>query len=255
MQPLLTEIKLKNVAILLLGILVSQLSFAQRDWEFGQTEFKFGLKAASNLGFVTPGNKSISGDGVNLGFAYGIMGDFYFRPNYGLNVELLMSNANANLKVLNDQRFTGDTSGQTVTDLGYEYNLQYIEIPISIKFRTKEIGDLTYWGNLGFSPGFLLNAKANLTGTLPQYASDNDPVNFNVNEGEGDAFTTDNFDDKVFLFRFPLIIGGGVEYKLAGNTILQGGLRYSNSFTDMLVKDKTANAKNNYVALSVGILF
>jgi len=76
-----------------------------------------------------------------------------------------------------------------------------------------------------------------------------------VNSTEGDPFTVNNFDDKVFLFRLPLIIGGGVEYRMAGNTSLQGGVRIANTLTDMFVKDKTAIAKNNYFALSVGVLF
>lgn len=247
---------MRNVAILALGVLISQTVFAQRDWEFGQTEFKFGLKGQANFGFVQPGNRAISADGVNLGLAYGVMGDFFFKPIYGLSVELLLSNANANLALDNPQIFALDSLSNTlVNNVSYQYSLQYLEIPIAIKFRTREIGNYTYWGNFGVSPGFLLNAKATISGDLPQVIQDADPVGFNVNDDEGEPFTANNFDDKIFPFRFPLIIGGGVEYQLAGNTKLQGGLRYSNSFTDMLVRDKNNNAKNNYVALSVGVLF
>lgn len=239
---------MRNVAILILGMVISQLSFAQ-------TEFRFGLKGAANIGWITPGTKNIENGGSKLGFAYGIMGDYYFKPNYGLSVELLLSQINGKMDVVSPQKFNIDTTGTVVTDMTYTYNLQYMEIPVSMKFRTKEIGNMTYWGNFGFSPSFLIKAKASISGTLPNAVVLKDPNEFNVNDNEGDDFTTDNFNDRVFLFRFPLIIGGGVEYKMAGSTSLQAGLRFTNSFTDMLVKDDDVNAKNNYLAISVGVLF
>ncbi len=247
---------MKNVAILVLGVLVSQLSFAQRDGGVGETEFKFGLKGAANIGFTVPGTKSIKANGTKMGFAYGVMGDFYFNPNYALSTELLISQINTKLQLNNlPQRFVEDKDSTVVNDLEYTYNLQYVEIPLSMKFRTKEIGNITYWGNFGFSPSILLTAKATIEGNIPQVIKDLDPVGYGVNDNEGDAFTTDNFEDKVFLFRFPLIVGGGIEYKMAGSTSLYGGLRYANSFTDILVKEKDANAKNNYVSINVGVFF
>jgi hypothetical protein len=115
---------------------------------------------------------------------------------------------------------------------------------------------MTYFGQFGVTMGFALNAKTSIVSTgLPKFISDQEPTEYRVNDAEGDAFTVNNFDDKVFLFRLPLIIGGGVEYKMAGSTSLQGGVRIANTFTDMFVKDKTAIAKNNYVALSLGVLF
>ena len=241
--------KMKNVTILVLGVLLSQLSYAQ-------TEFRFGLKGAANVGWITGASKNVENGGTKLGFAYGIMGDFYFRPNYGASVEVLMSQINGKLDVLSPQVFLSDTSGTVVDGMRYTYNLQYIEVPVSMKFRTKEIGDITYWGNFGISPGFLLNAKASIAEEgLPANVVLDDPNDFLVNDNEGDPFTTDNFNDQVFLLRVPLIIGGGIEYRMAGSTSLQAGIRFTNSFTDMLVKDKDVLAKNNYVAITAGVLF
>ena len=243
------NISLKNVAILALGMFVTQVSFAQG-------EFRFGLKGQANLGWLAGTSKTVENDGVKLGFAYGVMGDYYFKPSYALSAEILLSNVKSQFNLMSEQTFTGDTANTKLTDLNYEYNIQYLEIPLSMKFRTKEIGNMTYWGNFGFSPGFAMNARTTITSeSLPKSIADQDPSNFRVNDSEGDAFTVNNFDDKVFLFRFPLIIGGGVEYKMAGSTSLQGGIRFANTFTDIFVKDKSIDAKNNYFALSVGVLF
>ena len=239
---------MKNVTILVFGMLITQLSFAQG-------EFRFGLKGSSNFGWVGGTSKNIVNDGTTVALGYGIMGDYYFKPNYGISAEIMLSNIKSKFKVTEPLAFNSAMS-DTVNDLRYEYNIQYLDIPLTMKIRTKEIGDMTYFGQFGVSMGFALNAKTSIVSTgLPKSISDQEPTEYRVNGAEGDAFTVNNFDDKVFLFRLPLIIGGGVEYKMAGSTSLQIGVRIANAFTDMFVKDKTAIAKNNYVALSVGVLF
>ncbi len=229
-------------------MLITQLSFAQG-------EFRFGLKGSSNFGWIGSTSKNIVNEGTTLAFGYGIMGDYYFKPNYGVGAELMLSNIKSKFSITDPLVFDS-APNDTIIGLRYEYNIQYLDIPLTIIFRTKEIGNLTYCGNFGFSPGFALNVKASIVSkALPKSIIDQDPTDYRVNDSEGDAFTVDNFDDKVFLFRFPLIIGGGVEYKMAGGTSLQGGVRVANTLTDMFVKDKSVIAKNNYVALSVGVLF
>jgi len=243
------NISLKNVAILALGMFATQVSFAQG-------EFRFGLKGQANMGWLAGTNKTIENDGVKLGFGYGIMGDYYFRDNYGVSGEVLLSTVKTQFNLTSDQIFNDDTSNTVLNNLNYAYKVQYLELPISMKFRTNEIGNITYWGNFGFSPGFALNSRASITSSsLPDIIKDEDPTNYNVNDKEGDPFTVNDFDDKVSLIRFPLIIGGGIEYRMAGSTSLQAGIRYANAFTNMLQKDGTVKANNNYFALSAGILF
>jgi len=240
---------MKNITILTLGLLLTQLSFAQNS-------FRFGLKGASNFGWLSGTDKTIENDGTSVGFAYGLMGEYAINSTYGLHAELLLSQINSKFNLTSEQSFVNDISNTKISSLNYKYTIQYLEIPISMKLNTKEIGNLVYYGNFGFSPGFALNARASITsGDIPQSIKDLDPTDYRVNDDEGDEFTLDNFDDKVFLFRFPLIIGGGVEYRMAGSTSLQAGVRFANTFTDMFVKDKTADAKNNYFAVSVGVLF
>jgi hypothetical protein len=240
---------MKNITILTLALLLTQLSFAQNS-------FRFGLKGASNFGWLSGTDKTIENDGTTVGFAYGLMGEYAINSTYGLHAELLLSQVNSKFNLTSEQSFVNDINNTKISSLNYKYTIQYIEIPMSMKLNTKEIGNLVYFGNFGFSPGFALNARASITsGDIPQSIKDLDPTNYRVNDDEGDDFTLDNFDDKVFLFRFPLIIGGGVEYRMAGSTSLQAGVRFANTFTDMFVKDKTADAKNNYFAVSVGVLF
>ena len=241
--------KIKNVAILALGLLVSQNSFAQ------DNEFRFGLKGSMNIGWIAPNSKTIERVGTNVGFSYGPMGDYYFRPNYALSMELLISQINGSMMISSNQVFNGDTTATIVNNLEYSYKNQYVEIPLSLKFRTKEIGYITYWANFGVAPSFLIGAKASISGTLPTSISAQDPTDYRTNDNEGDPFTVNNFDDEVFILRMPLIIGGGIEYKMAGSSSLYAGVRFNNSFTDMFVKDKSVSATNNYFSINAGVFF
>lgn len=240
---------MKNSTILILALLITQLSFAQNS-------FRFGLKGASNFGWLSGTDKTIENDGTKIGFAYGLMGEYTINSTYGFHAELLLSNVNSKFNLTSEQSFLNDPNSNVINNLNFEYVIQYLEIPISIKLNTKEIGNFVYYGNFGFSPGFALNASASITSDyIPKSIQDIDPTDYRVNDDEGDIFSLNNFNDRVFLFRFPLIIGGGVEYRMAGSTSFQAGIRFANTFTDMFVKDKIADAKNNYFAISVGVLF
>ena len=190
---------MKNITILTLALLFTQLSFAQNS-------FRFGLKGASNFGWLSGTDKTIENDGTSVGFAYGLMGEYAINSTYGLHAELLLSQINSKFNLTSEQSFVNDINNTKISSLNYKYTIQYLEIPMSMKFNTKEIGNLVYYGNFGFSPGFALNARASITsGDIPQSIKDLDPTDYRVNDDEGDDFTLDNFDDKVFLFRFPLI--------------------------------------------------
>jgi len=242
---------MKNATILCLGLLVSQISFAQMQ----ESEFRFGLKGEANVGWVQANSRNLLNDGSKMGVSYGIMADYFFRPNYAVSFELLMSNINGSIRLTEDQIFAADTTNKVVSDLSYTYRNQFVELPVSLKLRTREIGYMTYWANFGTAPGFLIKSRATIDGNLPDVIDDLDPTGYLVNDDEGDDFTTNNFDDKVSLIRVPLIIGAGVDYQLAGNALLHGGIRFSNSFTDMLLKDKNVSGQQKYISLTVGVFF
>jgi len=243
--------KMKNVAILCLGLIASELCYAQGY----ENEFRFGIKGGVNVGWIQPTSKNLEGAGAKIGGSYGFMADYFFRPNYALSFELLMSNINGSVRLTEDQIFNKDTSNTSVSNLEYTYKNQFVEIPVSLKFRTKQIGYLTYWANFGTAPGFLIKAQASIEGALPASIDDLDPTDYSTIDDEGDTYTTNNFNDQVFLIRMPLIIGAGVDYQLAGSASLHAGIRFSNSFSDMLFKDKNVGAQQKYVSFSLGVFF
>lgn len=211
--------------------------------------FRFGMKFSGNLSWIKSSSNNIERNGVGFGYSYGLMGDFNFQENYALSTELLISQFAGSITHIDSLVY----EGKGYNNVGYEYNFQYLQIPVSLKLRTKEIGYMTYWVQFGLSPGVLLGARADVTGGPEEWGERAN--NIRVNDKSNDEFQFADFDDKVFFMRLPLIIGAGIEYSLAGNASLYLGFRVNNGFTNVFVADEATSARNNLVSLSTGVFF
>ncbi|MBK6893422.1 MAG: PorT family protein [Flavobacteriales bacterium] len=112
---------------------------------------RFGIKFAPNLGFFHPDTKELKNDGVRFGYTFGLMGDFMMgaNQNYAVSTGLFLNNV----------------GGKTTFPYGNENLLteskyQYIEVPITLKLKTNEIGYMTYYGQIGFGAAFNIAAKS-----------------------------------------------------------------------------------------------
>ncbi|MCK4570113.1 MAG: outer membrane beta-barrel protein, partial [Bacteroidales bacterium] len=123
---------------------------------------------------------------------------------------------------------------------------KYIQVPVTLKMRTKELGKFRIFGQIGLGTNFLIGAKADDEFTPDQGASSSEEV--------------DIYDDITFM-RESLILGAGVEFLLGGSTNLTAGLVFNNGFMNIL-KGKNSieptinnKANANYFALEIGIVF
>jgi hypothetical protein len=251
--------KLINQLFLTIALLcVAALSQAQDDQE---SRFRFGLKGSLNINWFKANTKNIENGGVKMGYSYGVMGDYNLTKNYAFSSEFLITDIRANLKLANPMKestdINGDSTFNTFSAASIDYKIKYVQIPLSIKFKTKEIGLITYWAQFGFAPCFLARAKADYLGVTPE----DEYAKLAVNDKDNDKYhlvdSKDNalFNDKVFFIRIPLIIGAGIEYNLAGNTSLYAGLRMDNGFANTFTKDDKTKANLNYVSINAGIFF
>lgn len=247
-----------KIAIAIALLFTASFTYAQEEQE---SRFRFGLKGSLNLDWFKANSKNVENGGVKLGYSYGVMGDYNFTKNYAFSSEFLITGINANLKFANPMKESTDINNDSVVNTfgaaSIDYKIKYIQIPLSIKFKTKEIGLVTYWAQFGFAPCFLAGVKANYSGVTPEdeYAklavNDKDNDKYHLVDSKDDA----TFNDKVFFLRIPLIIGAGIEYNLAGNTSLYTGLRMDNGFTNTFTKDDKTKANLNYVSINAGIFF
>jgi len=250
---------IKKIATLALMVSVlSSQTFGQDSKSSNESrKLMFGLKAGANLSWFKPDSKNLSKGGFKPGFSYGIMGDYNLQPNYALSLEFLISTLNGKMQFKDSMLYknTKTNVSSKAADVAYEYTNKYIQIPISMKFRTKEIGMIKYYAQFGLAPGIRISSKVKIDGNNLPWSED-DRKNIKTNESSEEDFEPiDNtFSDDVSFLNIPLIIGGGIEYNLSGNTSAYVNLRFENGFTNVLKSTATSVFSKN-MSLSVGIFF
>lgn len=206
-----------------------------------QTSFHFGFKAAPALAWLKTDSKGYEGNGSTFGFSYGLITEFAFTENYSFGTGINVTYRGGKIRGTTSIDSAG-TKYTTTTDVAY--NMKFIELPLTLKLKTKEIGVLKYYGQVGLSPGVIIKAKGDISST--SQLGNNAVSTFELND--------EDFGDETNGFNLSMIIGAGVEYTISGNTVLLLGLQFDNGFLD--VADGTQlNAISNYLGLNIGILF
>jgi len=204
-----------------------------------------GLYISPVISWLKPDSKNITKDGSRFGFGFGIPVDFNFSKNFAFSTGIAYTNIGGNLKYADSiPKFeTVDSTYHLVPGTAIKYKTSFIEIPLSLKGKTNEIGYITYFLKAGISPQFRFKAKGDIS----------------VNSG-------DNLDIKaeVRSFNMGYHIGGGIEYSLGGSTKLLVEAVFTNGLTNFtkVETQKTPSSikKNdktimNSISLKVGILF
>lgn len=222
---------------------------------YAQNGFQLGLQVSPNFSWIKPDSDGTESDGIKFGFNYGLIGDFNIADNYAVSTGLFLTNYGGKINYPDIQEVggIGALQGRTEADI----RTKYIEIPLTLKLKTNEIGYMKYFGQFGFGFGYNFESTAD--------TKFNSPGGSTISEEDVD------FDDEINSLRVGLIVGLGAEYNLSGNTSLLFGVTFNNGFTNILSKDtypedqngdamgneKNANFKaiNNSILLNVGVLF
>ena len=239
--------KLKKLLLIACALFCMVLkSNAQGD---SPKSWRFGLQAAPSLNWFKTDTKGIEGDGAKLGFSWGFMAEYYFADNYAIATGMNLGGYGGKLSATNPLAL-----------VNYDLTLNYIDIPITVKMRTNEIGYMRYFGQFGITPGINISSKADLVQT---YTTNFAGVNTTVTTTTDDV----DFQKEIIPLNVGLLIALGAEYSLSGNTSLVLSVSFHNGFLDIAdfsVPDPTAtnfnNSKDvkvnaNAVRLNVGILF
>lgn len=204
-------------------------------------QVSFSIDCAPQLSWLKSDKSIVAKDASKFGFKYGLNLDFFFGgERYAFSTGIKINNLGGSLIYNTDTSlgFYHDGALDTLpTGISINYKLQYLEIPLGLKFKTNEIGYMTYFMQVGISP--LINIGA--------VADAKHPDSF---------FEGEKINEEVRLFSLGYFISGGMEYNLGGATSLLVGLSYFNGFMDVTsnddVKDKTIL---NSVSVNLGIKF
>jgi hypothetical protein len=208
----------------LLLLLITIFSFGTNITKAQDQKFHFGLKGSPILAWLKPDTKGLKSDGTKLGFSYGIIGEYNFSENYAIASGVQVTYRGGNLK--------WDSIPNSTT----KWNMQYVELPVTIKMKTKEVNKFKYFGQFGFVPGINIRAKF-------------------------DAATESDLDgkDNIKPINLSMLIAIGAEYTISGTTTILTSLEFNNGFLDAFKESDLIKtdyrAITNFCALNIGVMF
>ena len=200
-----------------------------------------GLYISPIVSWLKPDSKTAEKDGSRFGFGFGLPIDLNVSDNFAISTGISFENIGGSVKFLDSIPVfeAADSLYALKGGSSIKYKTQFIEIPLSLKGKTNEIGYITYFLKAGISPSFRFKAKGDVT----------------VN-------SDDDIKAEVTAFNLGFHISGGIEYSLGGSTKLLVEAMFTNGLSNFsktetwskgaLNKEKIIS---NNIALRVGILF
>ncbi|MEL6989455.1 MAG: outer membrane beta-barrel protein, partial [Bacteroidota bacterium] len=193
------------------------------------------------------------------GLKFGSILEWYISENFSVNSGINLS-FNKGGKLLFEQggdflansELSNEALHRLPPGVNIRYAIQFIEIPLSVKFRTNEKNFLRYYFELPiFELAFRTRARANINGT--DISVSDEIINKDIN-----------------LLNIFYGLGAGIEYSLSEHLSVQGGLYFSSSFFDttsndgkteiedqgnIILIDEDSKGILNSITLRIAILF
>ena len=191
--------------------------------------FQLGFTFTPNIGWaqINDGNPNYTSDGSDLGFSYGLIGDFGFSDNYFFSTAFTITSVNNKISIANSP----NSENRTI-------KLQYIEVPLTIKLKTNEMAGKNFYGQFGLGTGIKVRGK---------YDSEVVSGGQVISRNEKQEFEDGN------TFRLSLVAGAGVQWNLGESSKVITGFTFNNGFTN--ISDSSPFIRNSYFALNLGVMF
>ncbi|GAB4491462.1 MAG: hypothetical protein OHK0019_11730 [Saprospiraceae bacterium] len=248
---------MKKIASTLCFLIIAVFSLSAQDGP----GFRFGIQVSPTWSWLRNSDKRLEPTGSNWGLKFGMLGEYYFAPNYAFISGLGFSfNQGGNIQngyetadLWNDSPLSDNRYHAIPRDGKFHYRLTYVEIPLGLKLRGSSSETMSYYVEIPvFTLGFLTRAQGDIRGTPDEFLTEDEDIRDDVN-GLSLAWG----------------LGGGIEYKVS-NFNLFVGLHFQQQFTDMTDKglvQKTATdpfppsiedkskANINLISLRAGVFF
>jgi hypothetical protein len=272
------------VAILCLLFLgAGKTAMAQDD-----KKFHFGLRLTPDIDWYSPSEKKkFTSEGTVLKFGFGMVMDFKLSENIWLSTGLALRTGggiigytestdtangigyfidNSEIIEPTDGTYSSVLSANPTADFvrlnKRTFSANYIDIPLTLKMKSNEIGAMTYWGQFGADLSIKTKGRC-----------DDDATNLSsTNALDLNDLTIDNELQPLLI---GLNIGFGADYNLSGSTSVFASLNFhygflnsvkktsqhlidsqaSDPMTDSLVLYADQQFKPFGIGLTVGILF
>jgi len=220
---------MKRYFILIPLLLLSLQGLSQ---SYSPQKYSFTVYAEPQISWFTPDTKNLKAGGSMLAFNGGLNFDNFFAEYYAFSTGISINNINGKLEYTEEGSLMGVGPSYTLQsgDVA-EYHLQYINVPIGLKFKTIEVGYSRFYAHLGLDTYVNIKSKVNIPG-----------------EQDIDA------SDAIEWYNLGYYIGGGLEYSIGGTTALVAGVSYNNGFLDISAADDQKFTTGTF-SLRLGIMF
>jgi len=285
---------MKKILIIGLTLFGFTMSKAQDD---DDKKFRFGLKVMPSINWLKiEDEKRFDKGGAGMKFGYGLITEFklagaaWFSTGFQIDYDggrvdyKPASDGSNNFASVAGYLYNDndgfleveDIDGTDATTLNKydsyllasrKYKSTFLTLPINLRLKTKEIGYITYYGNVGLLASIHLKTKA-------------DDEVYQMNSGVGNGYNPNlkanndmNVSKDMAFTKFGFNIGGGIEFNVAGSTSFIAGINWVQGFTNYVRGDSKYNldvAKTSStggstrleqkfttqsIALTIGVLF
>lgn len=194
--------------------------------------YHLGLVIEPQFAFAMPRDLSHEAVAGRAHFGFGFIFDYKFTDRYAIGSGVNVFRTGG---VVGHLAHVADSA--RIDYVEQAFDLQYVEVPLTFKMRTKEIGYTTYFGRFGLGLGLNVRAEADVTRnrTWAQNHTADPPVWGPVAAaGTPEAVTTD-VAASTALFRPAMIVGLGIERRLLGSTAVVAGVQYNLALRNQFV--------------------
>ena len=210
----------------LVSILILALSFISFSSNFYAQEVRLGLSMTPNVSWLKSTDGFHTTEGINGNFGYALIIDFVQNDWLSISSGLHIFDTGGKMKFYDPEI----KEGIYIQSSSREYRLKYVELPLSLKARSKQIGYSTIYGQVGVGLGLNIGVSANIENQNSFELVDDECVPLNVYD-----YTDPNYQvhDDFKLFRASYIVGAGVERELNEYLSLIIGLNFNSAFLNI----------------------
>jgi hypothetical protein len=226
---------MKKLKLLMIVALIPVLAKSQSD---DTQRISFGLHFDPLISWFGSDIRQTDNQGARPGYNFGMTFDKYFGSNYAFSTGISFISAGGRLINVDTTRLEFSNFQSTVLPGDpVIYKIQYLSIPFGLKFKTNEIGYVSFFSNVGIDPKVRIGGKADIPAI----------------EIEGE-----NAAKELKLINMGWHITAGIEYSLGGTTALAAGLNFENNFLDITKENNTQpkdKISHKMLSLRLGINF
>jgi len=219
--------KTATVAVLLIVASRSTVVNAQHN------KLEFGIHTTPLLCWFNSYSSDISDKRAKGGFNFGLTFNNYFYGNYAFSTGVSLITAGGSFSYSDDIMFNLNKPATALAGNRLMYNIKYLSIPVGIKLRTKQVGYISLFTNIGLDPKYAIGGNIEIP---------------------SQSMSKQNAYNELNKLSIGYHVIGGMEYSLGGSTAIEIGINFDSNFTN-ITKQPTDKILHKMLGLHLGLNF